>query len=175
MNEKSAYHSMKPMLNLPNNKTKHLLDEAFYTIIYLKGIDAILGIIAAFLLLIPSTFALKSFVVSITQEELREDPKDFVANFLRSVAARLSPQDQFFAFLYLFIHGAIKLFVVIALLRNKRWAYPLALVVFGLFLLYEIYRLITAPSWLVGVFALFDVFVIVTTALEYQTKKRQAV
>ena len=46
---------------------------------------------------------------------------------------------QFYAF-YLMSHGVVKLLLVVGLLKGKLWSYPASLVVFGLFILYQLYR-----------------------------------
>jgi uncharacterized membrane protein len=47
---------------------------------------------------------------------------------------------------YFLGHGIVKLFLSIALLRGKQWSYPVAVVVFLLFMVYESIRLFQTPS-----------------------------
>jgi uncharacterized membrane protein len=65
-------------------------------------------------------------------------------------------------------HGIVKLFLVVGLLRNKLWAYPAAIVVFVLFIAYQLYRLSSAPSPLLVLLTVFDVVVIGLTWHEYR-------
>jgi uncharacterized membrane protein len=73
-----------------------------------------------------------------------------------------------FAAVYLVWHGVVKVGLVIALLQKRFWAYPAALVAFGLFLVYQLSRYAqTRSAWLL-VLSVVDVFVIVITWLEYK-------
>ncbi len=47
---------------------------------------------------------------------------------------------EHFMAIYLHSHGIIKLLAVGSLLKNKLWRYPLSIVVFGGFIVYQIYR-----------------------------------
>ena len=73
--------------------------------------------------------------------------------------------------LYLLSHGIVKLFAVVALLKNKLWGYPLSIVVFGGFVLYQIYRFTLTGA--IGLIALtiFDLVVIWLIWLEYRAVK----
>jgi uncharacterized membrane protein len=82
----------------------------------------------------------------LTQDEIAEDPHDFVANHLRHAVGHFSLGSEHFMAIYLLGHGIVKIFVVVALLRNKLWTYPAALIVFGGFVVYQIYRFALAGS-----------------------------
>lgn len=111
----------------------------------------------------------------ITQGELAEDPHDLVANFLLHATERLSISSQHFAAIYLFGHGAIKLWLVTGLLRKRLWYYPTALVAFGLFIVYQIYRFAFTQSFLLLGVTVVDLFVIVLTWHEFRyLRKRRA-
>jgi uncharacterized membrane protein len=63
--------------------------------------------------------------------------------------------------------GAVKAGLVSALLLKKWWAYPLTVVAFSLFLVYQVYRYLhTHSAWLL-VLSMLDLFLIVVTWLEY--------
>lgn len=141
---------------------------AFEITLILKGIFALLeilgGIVAYF---ITQDFLLR-FVVAITQDELTEDPRDFVARYLLQTAQHFSISSQHFTSLYLLSHGAIKIFLVAGLLRKKFWFYPLAIIVFVLFILYQFFRFsVTHSLWLL-VITLLDIIVIWLTWHEYR-------
>jgi len=104
----------------------------------------------------------------LTQEELLEDPRDLVANFLLHSAQNLSVSTQRFMALYLLAHGSVKLWLIVGLLREKLWYYPTAIVVFSLFIFYQLYRFtFTHSMWLVLITAI-DVVVITLTWHEYK-------
>src|SRR6185437_15800009 len=107
-------------------------------------------------------------VASSTQDELAQDPTDFFANFLLHTANHIAIGGQLFAALYLLSHGIIKIFLVIALLKNKLWAYPLSLGVLGLFIVYQVYRFTDTHSIGLVVLTVFDAIVIWLIWKEYQ-------
>ena len=74
--------------------------------------------------------------------------------------------------LYLLSHGVIKLFVIIGLLQQKLWYYPTALVIFGLFIVYQLYRFsFTHSPWLL-VLTVLDIIVMWLTWHEYSYLRR---
>ena len=58
-------------------------------------------------------------VERITREELLEDPRDFIANYLFQSAQHFSVSTRNFTTFYLLSHGVIKLWLIIGLLRRK--------------------------------------------------------
>ena len=143
---------------------------AFQISVLLKGANAILEIIGGVLLLF--TGAITGLVQFLIQGELIEDPSDFVANTLQHYLPYLSQHSQLFASFYLLSHGVIKIFLVVGLLRNKLWAYPSAIVVFILFIIYQLYRYTYTHSLFLILLTIFDVFVIWLTWHEYQILKK---
>ena len=102
---------------------------AFEIGILLKGINALFECIAGVALLFIPGSAFTSLVTALTQHELAQDPRDFVATHLLSWAQGFSSsQAQYYA-IYLLSHGVIKLAMVAALLRGLLWAYPVSIVV----------------------------------------------
>jgi uncharacterized membrane protein len=106
-------------------------------------------------------------VERITREELLEDPRDSIANYLLQSAQHFSVSTRNFTAVYLLAHGVIKLWLIIGLLRQKLWYYPVAISVFGLFILYQLYRYnLTHSLWLLIITAI-DLVVIALTWHEY--------
>ncbi len=147
------------------------LHKLFHWGIWLKGLHALLELVGGAALAFISTAKIAQITAALTQEELNQDPKDFIANYLNQAAAQLSLSSKTFAAVYLLVHGAVKLFLVVGLLKNKHWAYPAALTVFGIFILYQIYRFAVAPSWPLILLTLFDLVVIWLIWQEYQFRK----
>lgn len=133
-----------------------------------KGVDGLLEIIGGFTLLFIAPAQLHPIARFLTQRELAEDPHDLVANYLVRSLQHLSSGTKQFAALYLLWHGVVKLGLVAALLWRRRWAYPVAIAAFLLFLVYQLYRYShTRAPELIALSAL-DVAVIVLTWLEYR-------
>ena len=156
-------------MKLPDEKQIHLI---FEVSLLLKGAFAGLEIIGGFLAyLVPKQFVL-GVLAMLTQRELAEDPRDLVANYLLHAAQHLSVGTQHFAAIYLVSHGAVKLWLIIGLLRERLWYYPTAFVVFGLFIGYQVYRFsFTHSPYLIFLTAV-DIVVVVLTWHEYRYLKR---
>lgn len=83
----------------------------------------------------------------MTQDELVEDPHDFVASYLVDWAEHFSMGTKSFYAYYLLSHGAVKLLLVVGLMKEKSWAYPVSLAVMALFIIYQLYRFPTPKGW----------------------------
>lgn len=147
---------------------------AFQVGVVLKGIDGMLELAGAALLVAipPRRFA--RAVSLLTQHELSEDPHDFIARHLVRAAAHLSVGMQTFAWVYLFIHGVVKVALVWALLRRRLWAYPVAIAIFFAFGAYQLYRYSLSHSTAMLVLTAIDVFVILLTWVEWGRLRREA-
>ena len=155
--------------------TKSQLRELLFRIsVALKGLHAVLEIVGGIALLVVSPALILRVIEFLTQDEIAEDPRDLVANYLLDAARHLSLGSQHFAAYYLLSHGVIKAFLVAALLKSKLWAYPLALTVFGAFIAYQLYRLTFTHSTGLIALSLFDLVVICLIWLEYRALRPRA-
>ena len=147
----------------------------FVVSLWVKAVDAVIelgGGVAAF-------FVSKQFLLSaafwLFKNELAEDPHDLIANAVLHSVHHLSGNFQTFAAMYLLVHGAIKLWLIIGLLRERLWYYPVALVVFVLFIVYQLYRYtLTGSVWMI-VLTILDLIVIALTWHEWRFLKSRAV
>ena len=163
---------MVNLINLRDEKALHLI---FELSLVFKGIIALVEIIGGILVFFVSHVFLMNFVMAITQDELIEDPKDYIAHYLIQSAQNLSIGSQYFAALFLLSHGFIKMFLIVGLLRKKPSYYPAAIIVFGLFIIYQLYRYqFTHSLWLLVITAV-DVLVIVLTWHEWKYLHRRIV
>lgn len=142
-----------------------LLLKAFYAVTEILG-----GVLA---LLISKSYLMNS-VLLFTQDELSEDPKDLIAHYLIQGAQNFSVTSQHFVAFYLVSHGIVKLFLIIGLLRKKLWAYPLSIVVFGLFIFYQIYRYSYTHSMWLFLLTILDIIIIWLTLHEYRYMKKHS-
>ncbi len=151
---------------------KILRHRIFQIGIFLKGLDGILETIGGLLVLFVSPEAMSGLVSLLTRRELSEDPTDIIAHALMKAASQVSVNVQWFAFLYLFSHGVIKVFLAVSLLKRKLWSYPVAIGFFALFIIYQLYRYMLDYS--IGWMALtaLDFFIIALTWLEYHELSR---
>jgi uncharacterized membrane protein len=134
----------------------------------LKGLDAALEIAGGIALLFVNPGFILRVVALLTQDELAEDPRDIVATRLLAAARGLSLGTEHFWAAYLLAHGVPKLLLVIALLRGELWAYPIAVVVFAAFILYQLYRFTLTHGLGLIALSLFDAIVIWLIWLEYR-------
>jgi uncharacterized membrane protein len=140
----------------------------FEVSLWLKGGFALSEILAGVAAFFASQQLLLSFVLWVTKDEFAEDPHDLIANFLLHSVRNLSVGTQNFAAIYLLGHGVLKLWLIVGLLRKRLWYYPVALAVFTLFIVYQLYRYaFTHSAWLLAVSAV-DVIVIALTWHEWR-------
>ncbi len=146
------------------------MDRLFRVGIAIKALDGLLEVAAGLLLPWVSVGAIERFVTAITQEEISEDPTDLVANALRRSVEHFSRGSKAYAVVYLMVHGLIKIGLVVALWRNRRWAFPLALWVLGAFVAYQSYRCVRDYSFGLLAITVVDIVVIGLVWLEYRRR-----
>lgn len=144
----------------------------FRASVLLKGLDALLEIVGSIAAWMVTPSLIVRVIGFLTQDEIREDPHDLVANYLRHAASRFTFSSEHFLAVYLLGHGIVKLFVVFALLKNKLWGFPVALIVFGGFVVYQVYRFTLTGG--IGLIALtiVDLIVMWFVWLEYRAVKQ---
>src|SRR5258707_3392382 len=148
------------------------IHQIFEISILLKGAHALIECIGGVALYLASTDTIVGLVNIFTQEELIEDPNDFVATHLLALAQNFSVQAKHFYAFYLLSHGVVKLLLVVGLLKGKPWSYPASLIVLGLFIVYQLYRFSYTHG--VGLIALtaFDILVMTLIWHEYGLVRR---
>ena len=155
------------------NRT-NILHDGFEIAILLKGLHAISEIVGGILLAFVNPDALGRVVRAVTQNELIEDPHDFLANSIVKASEHYSISSQRFGMFYLLSHGAVKIVLVLLLWRKKMWAYPLAVVTLILFIVYQSIRWTTTHSGFLVAFTVFDAIMIFLTIIEYRRNKLAA-
>ncbi len=148
------------------------IHQLFTISVLLKGAHALVECMGGVALAVISTTAIRDLVNALTQEELIEDPHDFIATHLLRVAEGFTVSAQRFYAFYLLGHGGVKVFLVVGLLRRKLWAYPLSLVVLGLFIVYQVYRFSYTRGLGLIVLSIFDVIVMGLIWHEYHLLRR---
>ena len=168
MNDTSRLPEMPATMPSFENKREKGLYEVFYVSVLLKGINAVLEIVLGTLLFFVD---LGEVLQALVQNELVDDPNDFLATHVQPFAQHITTGGEQFAALYLLSHGLVKGVLVAGLLRNKLWAYPASLGVFALFILYQVVRWFSTHSiFLVGL-TIFDLGVMWLIWHEYQRVK----
>lgn len=157
---------------MPWFKPKNLLDRTFEVGIILKGLDGVLELIGGVLLAIVPVATINSLVVELTRDELSQDPGDFVASHLLKTAHGLTGSGVLFGAFYLLSHGIVKIVLVVAVLKNKLWAYPWLIAFLLVFMVYQIYRIVLDHSLSLTALTLFDGFIVWLTYREYKEQKK---
>lgn len=149
------------------------LDRVFEVSIILKGLDGLLEAIGGLILLVVSAGSIQRFADWITVHELSHDPHDFLANHILHYTSHLSGYSVKFGAFYLLSHGIVKIVLVVAVLKQKLWAYPWMIGFLVVFIGYQIYRM--SIHFTVGMLllTLFDVFIVWLTVLEYKKHRSQ--
>lgn len=141
---------------------------AFEVSLVLKGAFALAEMLAGLLTYLVTPQFVLDLVQTITRTELTEDARDFVARHLLHAAQDISVSSQHFAAFYLLSHGIIKFWLIIGLWRGKLAYYPAAIGVFGLFILYQMYRYSFTQSVLLLLITIIDIFAIWLVWMEYR-------
>jgi uncharacterized membrane protein len=152
-----------------SEKTTHFL---FQLTLLCKGVFAVVEMLAG----IGAYFVTQRFmfelVARLSEAELLRSPHDAIANYLYTSVQHFSPSTRNFTAAYLLSHGVVKLWLIVGLLRGRLWYYPLAIAVFGLFIVYQLYRFNLSHSpWLILI-TVVDVVVIALTWQEYRYLRR---
>ena len=152
-----------------SEKNIHLV---FDVSLWVKAVFALGEIVSGIATYLVSKELLVQIVLLVTRAEFAEDPHDQLANYLLHTAQNLSIGARDFAAIYLIAHGVVKLWLIVGLLRKRLWYYPTAMVVFGLFIIYQIYRFAFTHSILLILITVLDLIVIGLTWHEWQYLRR---
>ena len=160
---------MTPKQERAGAQDSGVLERTFTLSVLLKGLDGVLELAGGALLLAVSPATLNRLALHLTQHELSKDPHDVLSHRLLHLTANLHNTRSFGA-AYLMSHGVAKVILVVALLRNRRWAYPATLVFLGAFVIYQVYRITYQPSIGLALLTVFDVFIMWLVWREYQVR-----
>lgn len=152
-------------------KEERIIRRTYLISLVFKGALASIEIIGGLLLYFVSTAMIQLFVNSVTLSEVLEDPHDLVTNYFRGFAQLLTISEKSFIALYLLAYGVIKLFFVIALYKDKSWAYPSSVLIFGAFIVYQLYRYTYTHSPVLLFLSAFDLLVIWLIWHEHTVRK----
>jgi uncharacterized membrane protein len=153
-------------------KPKDSLDRLFEIGIILKGLNGLAELLGGLLLLFVTPADIHHLAATLTQGELSEDPNDVVARYLLHTANGLTGNAVIFGAVYLLVHGAVKVVLVVALLLNKLWAYPSMIIVLLIFIGYQLYRIALDPSAGLVALTVFDALIVVLTWREYRRQRQ---
>ena len=152
---------------------RQLIEKIFDLTILAKALFGFIEILAGIILLTSGRLIANNLIIALTEQEILADSNDFISNYLISVLSSFSLGINLFAIVYLLFHGIINIFLAEALLKDKLWAYPWAIVGFSLFIIYQVFRYFHSFSLLLLFLILFDIFIVSVVSVEYRNKKRK--
>lgn len=162
-------HDSPPSKMKPPSK---LLDRTFHAGITLKGIGGVMETIGGILLWFISPASMDDTLQLFFLQELARNPDGFFTSHVLRESSKLANLDPMFASLYLLSHGITKTALVVCLWLNKLWAYPLTIMVFAGFCVYQVHRYMHTHAISLVLLTIFDLFLIYLTWREYLQQKR---
>ena len=124
----------------------------------IKAVNGLIEIIGGYVLIFkPGWIGPK--VATWARSVLDDHPALPLADSVARWGDGLTLDTEHFASSYLIAHGAAKLFIAWGLFREKLWAFPTALVVFGLLIVYQLFRFADTHSITLAVLIVIDVAV----------------
>ena len=153
---------------MPLFHPKTLLDKTYEIGILIKGIDGVLELIGGVLVLVINPHTITGITNFLTQDALDSNPHNFIAVHIAKTGHDLANGHNIFAAAFLLTHGLVKVVLVTCLLLNKLWAYPWAIGVLGLFMVYQVYLLITRPTFGMAFLTVLDIIIIGLIYREWQ-------
>ena len=148
------------------------IDQIFVVSVVAKGLHALIEIVGGLALYLTSTATIIGWIDRLSQGELTEDPRDWIARHLLSFSEHFSVAEHNFYAFYLLSHGLIKSVLVYGLLKEKLWAYPASFAVFSAFIGYQLYRYTWTHDFSLILLSIFDLFVIGLAVHEYRLLRK---
>jgi uncharacterized membrane protein len=149
---------------------KSILHQSFEVGISLKGVGALFEIASGLLLWFVKPSQMNDIVRWLGENVLADAPHHPFAVHVLNASQRFADNGTTFAS-YLLAHGVVKLALVVLLLFNKIWAYPLTIAVFGAFMVYQVHRFTHTHSWALIWLTVFDAVIVYLTWKEYQEQR----
>ena len=143
------------------------VDKLFNVVVVLKVIHATIEIILGVTLFILTKEFISSTLLFIVAEKLAGGPSSFLAQYLTRVGLHLSFAIKLFFSIYLLGHGLVNLSLIYGISRKPFIAYPLSLLIFFGFLIYQIYSYLQSYSLWMLLITLFDSLFIILLLYEY--------
>ncbi len=148
-------------------------EQLFKAALLVKGVDGAAELIGAVALLVVSGATVQRLVADVLSRDLLGPPDGSLARHFVAGTAEFASGHRTFAVVYLGLHGVVKLALVVALLRRWLPAYPIAVVLLGTFVVYELYRATRTGSVLLPLLAVLDIAIIAVILREYRLLRRQ--
>ena len=149
-------------------------DKLFKVAVTIKGLDGLIQLVLGIVLIFIPPTLITGLANDVVTRDLLGDPNGTLSTHLETAAHNFADgSSRTFAIGYLLLHAVIKLGLVAALLRKIMPLYPVAVVVLGAFVVYEIVRAVHTHSIALPIFAAIDIVIIVLVIREYVQLRRE--
>ncbi|PIN93228.1 hypothetical protein COU54_03830 [Candidatus Pacearchaeota archaeon CG10_big_fil_rev_8_21_14_0_10_31_24] len=139
----------------------------FKIVVTLKFIHAIIELLLGTALLLLTHKFISEIIVILVKERFVGDPDFFISQYISQFGIDFSLSIKLFFAVYLIIHGLVNISMVYGVIKKPSLAYPISLIVFIGFLIYQIYDYIfTGSLWMLGII-IFDILFIILLFYEY--------
>jgi uncharacterized membrane protein len=137
--------------------------------VIIKGIDGSVEFLTGLVLLVSPTL-IHNFLAALSGEAAYSHSQFilFAGQYIAKLDNDLAANGLTFLTIFLLTHGAIKIILVYCLLKRIVKAYPLALAVLLIFLIYQLYVLVGDPSIAMVILCLLDAVIIGLVWREYR-------
>lgn len=148
-------------------KEENAIDKVFKTITLLKGIHAIIEIISGILLFMISKEFIAWTIVKFVDGGIVAGADNFIIQYITQFGLDLTLATKFFFGVYLLSHGIVNLSLVYGIIKKPFWAYPISILFFIGFIIYQTYSYFILPSGWLLFLTIFDIFFIGLVFYEY--------
>jgi uncharacterized membrane protein len=154
--------------------TKKFITKIFEVGIIIKALIGFFEIITGLLFVFSKKIIEDNFIIFMAQQEIAEDPNDFIGNYLVNAANSLAQDARIFAVAYLLFHGAVNIFLSISLVKEKVKNYPPIMGFLAIFIGYQAYKFMHTHSLTLLALTFFDIFFVLIIWLEYKKNKKNS-
>ena len=147
--------------------------EFFVIGIVIKSFTGLVETLSGLVLLFMRPVMLSQILLRISGGGQIKDADDFLLSYAYQYLQHLTTGVKISPGLYILAHGLINLLLVLGLIKEKLWAYLLAIGVLGSFILYQLYRIAFNHSPLLEVLTVLDVLFVIVIWHEYKYQVRR--
>ena len=152
-----------------------IVHNLFEIVVLMKGVSGILEMILGGVFIFSSRDLIYKVINFFSGQKFIGLLGRLTSDYFIRHTNNFSFSSQKFIAIYFLFYGIVNIFLVISLLRGKLWAYPVAIVFYILFMLYQAYRLVFHHTSLLIFLIIWDSALVILTYLEYQRLKSQVI
>lgn len=163
-----------PYNTLMKDSVKYKLHWLFEAGAVIKALDGVTEFALGLFFFFATAQTVNGVIFALTGDELTEQPRDQITQFLFHSWSGFSASSQEFWAIIFVGNGIIKLLLVLALFKERYSAYPYIAAGFSALAAYQIYHIVGSPSLILSLLTVFDVLFILLIVLEYRFQRAKA-